>query len=80
MKSNEANTKIRAQRLFESGEKCVAKIRKQKAAEKQIKAGEKHDEMSLEADAIMAYASRYKSGDFVNGFDFEAGAENVQSG
>ena len=47
---------------------------KMRAFEKQIKAGEKHDEMSLEADAIIAYASQYKKNeDIVNGFDFETG-------
>ena len=52
-------------------QKCANKKR---AFEKQIKAGEKHELFSLEADAIMAYASAYKKNEeYVRGFDFETG-------
>ena len=74
-KSNENEYESERNDCLKAVKSALQKSANKKAAfEKQIKAGEKHDEMSLEADAIMAYASRYKENDdFVNGFDFETG-------
>ena len=74
-KSNENEYESERNDCLKAVKNALQKSANKKAAfEKQIKAGEKHDEMSLEADAIMAYASQYKKNDdFVNGFDFETG-------
>lgn len=74
-KSNENEYESERNDCLKAVKTALQKSANKKAAfEKQIKAGEKHDEMSLEADAIMAYASQYKKNDdFVNGFDFETG-------
>ena len=74
-KSNENEYESERNDCLKAVKSALQKSANKKAAfEKQIKAGEKHDEMSLEADAIMAYASQYKKNDdFVSGFDFETG-------